>query len=352
MYVHEEQRACVSWAGYKSDTFGITNGTRQDSVLSPCLFSVYLDDLLKKLRKLGVGCHMGGMWVGAAGYADDLILLAPSRTAMQQMLNVCIAYAVQHNLQFSTNPVAAMSKTKCIYMCGQSNPNYPAPLKLGNHDLPWVEHANHLGHELHQLCSMEYDANVKRARFNAESVNIRETFSFAYPYQVLKAVSLYASHWYGSMLWDLFGFRANQVYRAWSTCVKLTWNVPRSTHSYIVDNLLAAPFYTVKQQLIGLYVEFINKLRKSASPEVCIIFSMVSRCARSNTGKNILNIERETLCDPWRTPSWLIRDQVNRVDVPSSELWRIHYIRKLLDARREMDVTEDLSTLLEGLCTT
>ena len=122
--------------------------------------------------------------------------------------------------------------------------------------------------------------------------------------------------------------------------------------SYIVDNLLAAPFYTVKQQLIGRYVEFINKLRKSASPEVCIIFSMVSRCARSNTGKNILNIERETLCDPWRTPSWLIRDQVNRVDVPSSELWRIHYIRKLLDARREMDVTEDLSTLLEGLCTT
>ena len=56
----------------------ITNGTRQGSVLSPTLFSVYLDDLLQELRHLGVGCHVGGVWVGAAGYADDLILLAPS----------------------------------------------------------------------------------------------------------------------------------------------------------------------------------------------------------------------------------------------------------------------------------
>ena len=74
--VHEEQQGCASWSGTRSSTFSITNGTRQGSVLSPTLFSVYLDDLLKELRLLGVGCHMGGVWVGAAGYADDLILLA------------------------------------------------------------------------------------------------------------------------------------------------------------------------------------------------------------------------------------------------------------------------------------
>ena len=66
MFVYEEQKACVSWGGVRSSTFSITNGTRQGSVLSPCMFSVYLDDLLKRLRHLGFGCHMGGMWVGAA----------------------------------------------------------------------------------------------------------------------------------------------------------------------------------------------------------------------------------------------------------------------------------------------
>ena len=352
VYIYEEQRACVSWAGRKSNTFGVANGTRQGSVLSPCLFSVYLDDLLKELRNLGVGCYMGGMWVGAAGYADDLILMAPSRSAMQLMLNVCEKYADQHNLQFSTNPVPALSKTKCIYLCGQLNADYPAPLQLGNNALPWVEHANHLGHKLHQLCSMEYDANIKRARFIDDSVRIRETFGFAFPTQILQAISVYASHWYGAMLWDLFGIRANQVYRSWSTCVKLTWSVPRSTHSYIVDNALAARFYTVKQQLIGRYVEFAKKLRSSPSPEVRSVFSMVSRCARSTTGKNLLHIERETCCDPWTSPGWLIREQVKRVDVPHNEGWRIHYLRKLLNARSEVEDNENISILIDALCTT
>ena len=93
----------MSWDGVRSSTFSITNGTRQGSVLSPCLFSVYLDDLLKELRHMGLGCHMGGMWVGAAGYADDLILLAPSRTAMQHMLKACDKCAAEINLQFSTS---------------------------------------------------------------------------------------------------------------------------------------------------------------------------------------------------------------------------------------------------------
>ena len=68
-YVYEEQRACISWDGHKSSTFQVTNGTRQGSVLSPCLFSVYLDGLLKELRQLGVGCHMGGLWLGIPVYA-------------------------------------------------------------------------------------------------------------------------------------------------------------------------------------------------------------------------------------------------------------------------------------------
>ena len=57
-------------------------------VLSPSLFSVYLDDLLVELRTLQLGCHIGGMWYGSWGYADDLILLAPNRQVLQQMVTV------------------------------------------------------------------------------------------------------------------------------------------------------------------------------------------------------------------------------------------------------------------------
>ena len=46
-------------------------------------------------------------------------------------------------------------------------------------------------------------------------------------------------YWYGAMLWDLYGEKASKVYHAWSTCVKLTWGVPRSTHTYLVEDVLA-----------------------------------------------------------------------------------------------------------------
>ena len=47
--------------------------------------------------------------------------------------------------------------------------------------------------------------------FDEDSVQIRETFYFANPEEKLSAIQVYASHWYGAMLWDLYGERVGQV---------------------------------------------------------------------------------------------------------------------------------------------
>ena len=109
IYIYEEQKGCVKLAGHQSDTFSIKNGTRQGSVASPAFFSVYLDGLLDELRKLNLGCHVGGWWMGAAIFADDIILLSPARCSMKEMLKVCQTYASGHNLQFSVDPNPAKS---------------------------------------------------------------------------------------------------------------------------------------------------------------------------------------------------------------------------------------------------
>ena len=116
--MYREQKAWVSWGGAKSAEFGIVNGTRQGSVLSPSFFGIYIDDLIAELRKSGVGCYIGGRFLGAAGYADDLILLAPCRSAMAQMVKICENFGEKNNLMFSTDTNPAKSKTKYIYMCG------------------------------------------------------------------------------------------------------------------------------------------------------------------------------------------------------------------------------------------
>ena len=67
-------------------------------------FSVYIDGLLQDLRQLGLGCHIGGWWYGAACFADDLFLLAPNRAAAVKILETFEQYAREHNLEFSTDP--------------------------------------------------------------------------------------------------------------------------------------------------------------------------------------------------------------------------------------------------------
>ena len=159
--VYEKQCAWVRWGSAKSDVFPIVNGTKQGSVLSPTIFSVYVDDLLIELRKLGVGCYVGDIFMGAFGYADDLVLLAPSREAMQLMLNTCQDHASRHNLLFSTDPNPNKSKSKCIFMSSSKSSVKPVPHKLYGVSSPWVQTATHLGNELCEDGTMNTDIRKK-----------------------------------------------------------------------------------------------------------------------------------------------------------------------------------------------
>ena len=356
VYVYEQQTAWVRWGDAKSSCFGITNGTRQGSVLSPAFFAVYIDDLLQRLRQLGVGCHIGGKFLGAAGFADDIVLLAPSRGAMELMLAICESFAAENNLKFSTDPDPVKSKNKCIYMCGKLNVEYPAPLQLYGDDLPWVTSAVHLGHELHQVGNMEHDAKVKRAIFIERSTDIREMFQFAHPAQVLQAINVYACHFYGSMLWNLYGPGATQVFRSWNTCVKLAWGVPRWSHNYFVEHVLSKEVPHARQQILGQYLGFTKKLMLSNSPEIRMLANLVAQDAGSVTGSNVLNIENEFGIDPWSTNSAQLAEKYSCYAVPAEDEWRLPLLVKLLDQRRDMSACEEntksISELIDSLCHT
>ena len=77
--------------------------------------------------------------MGATAYADDLLLLAPVRNVLAEMVRVCEEYGQSHNMVFSTDPVPALSKTKCMFFCGKTNGvQYPDPVYLDGKVLPWA----------------------------------------------------------------------------------------------------------------------------------------------------------------------------------------------------------------------
>ena len=54
------------------------NVVKQGGVLSPILFCVYFDELLKRLESSGMGWFIGHHFYGCVGYADDVKLVCPS----------------------------------------------------------------------------------------------------------------------------------------------------------------------------------------------------------------------------------------------------------------------------------
>ena len=241
-----------------------------------------------------------------------------------------------------------------MYICGKVNaPVYPASLQLYGVDLPWVVHATHLGHELHQDGTMELDTKMKRAGFIESSTEIREMFGFAHPSQVLNAVQIYTCHFYGSMLWDLFGEMSGQVFRSWNTCIKLAWGIPRSSHNFVSDHL-AGSLPSVKKKILCQYVSFFQNLSISSSREVRIVSGIVSNDIQSVTGKNLANIERLFQLNPRMDPASVFKVKDIGYMVPEEDQWRLPFLEKLLDQRRELwtceEETSHIDELIESLC--
>ena len=57
MCTYQRQPGMVNWNGECSSTCSVGNGVKQGGVLSPVLFTVYLDGIIDQLRKKGLGCH-------------------------------------------------------------------------------------------------------------------------------------------------------------------------------------------------------------------------------------------------------------------------------------------------------
>ena len=286
IYMYEKQHAWVRWGSARSSTFGLTNGTRQGSVLSPALFVLYVQELLDRLQALGVGCHIGNTFVGAVAWADDFLLIAPSRTAMQLMLDTASNFVREVGLEFSTDPNPAKSKSKAIFMVGRHRGLVkPAALLLSGQPLPWVQHATHLGHEFHEDGTMLMDTRMRRGAFIGRCLEVQEAFAFATPSDVLGAIKLYCGDLYGGMLARLDSAPALQLTNCWSTAVKDVWGLPRSTHT-VHARWLSSGHSSLREDLLCRWPKFLRSLLTGPSPEAAVVARMAASNARSTTAAN------------------------------------------------------------------
>ena len=224
-----------------------------------------------------------------------------------------------------------------MYFCGRPGKvKYPEPVTLDGKELPWVEHAEHLGHTLHQVVAMDMDSNKARAKFIQKSVNIREKFSFAHPEQQLQMIDILCCDGYGSMLWELQSEKVEQYFRSWNTSVKLVWGVPRSTYTYLVEGYYAEKHTSLRNQILSRYPGFFRSLMSSPSREVRLLVRIVRDDPRSHTCLNLRYLRAMTGLDQVeKYASWRVIDALGRKSVPEKEKWRLGLLTSLLSMKMD-----------------
>ena len=197
--------------------------------------------------------------------------------------------------------------------------NYPAQLTFCGRLLPYVKTALHLGHTLSQDGTMTQDARIRRAQYIDKTTDIRDTFHFADPVQMLAAVDKYAGDHYGLMLHNLFEDSTEKYFRCWGTLTKLCFNLPRSTHKYFVSSLLASGFSSIRTNIMVRYISFYRSLLKSRSMEVSLVASVAGRDKSSTTGINLAKIQAETGLNPFSASPRVIR-QALKIEIQLCQL--------------------------------
>ena len=80
--------ACVKWGDSFSPFVHLKTGTRHGGITSSYLFAIYADDVIIKLHKSSLGCHIYNMCFNVFMYADDIFLASVSVAELQQTINI------------------------------------------------------------------------------------------------------------------------------------------------------------------------------------------------------------------------------------------------------------------------
>ena len=192
MYTTQSFR--VKWCSHITELTRASNGVKQGGVMSPLLFTLYIDVLLCRLQNSGYGCHIGNIFCGAMGYADDVILLAPTVTAMKHMLEICTQYGIEYSVLF--NP----DKTKFMHI-NNLNCNISPNILLMGKPIETVLFDKHLGFPVGNVNS-QYIINQAVNQFTAK-VNMVVSHFKCLRYDIMYTLfKTYCMPLYGCPLWD------------------------------------------------------------------------------------------------------------------------------------------------------
>ena len=193
---YSNQKMMVRWGNVMSESFNVSNGVRQGRILSPYLFNVYMDDLSLRLKKHYAGCKIANNIINHLFYADDLVLLCPSHRGLQELLETCEKFALEHDIIFNTRKSVVM-----VRRCKLLKDTTVQPLKLNNIALTEVTETKYLGYFL-TADGKDYRDMIRACRLlYAQGNSLIRKFHMCTDKVKIKLFTTYCSQIYCAHLW-------------------------------------------------------------------------------------------------------------------------------------------------------
>ena len=142
-----------------SNVVQVTTGLRQGDALSPILFNIALEKVVREIRMDQGGVRIGDANIGLLAYADDIVLLAENKDQLRRQANKLIENAKRIGLEINTEKTEYMVVQRKVPLNNQNS-----GLEVEGHTFKRIQQFKYLGAMLTQQNEIN---NEVKARIQA-----------------------------------------------------------------------------------------------------------------------------------------------------------------------------------------
>ena len=157
--LYDDVTCAVRINGALSNFFPVENGVKQGCLLSPALFSIYVNDLATEIKNLQCGIHMGDRNISIMMFADDIALISDSEANLQKMIDHVNIWCKRWRLRLN------LEKTKIVHYRHTSQPRTEHVFKYGHENIGLCDKYKYLGLYLNEF--LDYGVTVRHLSTSA-----------------------------------------------------------------------------------------------------------------------------------------------------------------------------------------
>eukprot|EP00924_Labyrinthula_sp_SR-Ha-C_P001968 augustus_masked-scaffold_30-processed-gene-3.7-mRNA-1 protein AED:1.00 eAED:1.00 QI:0/0/0/0/1/1/2/0/892 len=130
-----------------SESIKVQRGLRQGCPLSPVLFNIYFNDVIRQYKGVAIPHERGKVLISHLMFADDLVILGESPSGFQSAMDELTGWLNKNNMK------ANASKCGVLRVTLNTSEPFNRPVMVDGEEIPYVRNYKYLGVNLDQSLS-------------------------------------------------------------------------------------------------------------------------------------------------------------------------------------------------------